>query len=93
MTHGSPFSIIGIEINREMLLAYDRAQNRVVRGARATFEKILRDFDLRFIVKEIRNPRRDHLRKQMKELVDSAKAEIDGSIVVDLARAQAETWG
>lgn len=93
MTSGSPFSMIGLGINKELLLAYDRAQARVLQGARATFEKILKDFDLRFIVKEIRNPQRDHLRKQMKELVDNARAEIDGSIVVDLARAQTESSG
>ncbi|KAL8823400.1 MAG: hypothetical protein Q9191_005893 [Dirinaria sp. TL-2023a] len=93
MSSGSPFSIIGVEVSKDMLLAYDRAQARVLRGARATFEKVLRDFDRRFVVKEIRNPRRDQLRKQMKELVDGAKVEIDGSIVVDLARAQTETSG
>ena len=93
MAQGTLFSMIGQEISKELTLSHTRAKAKVEQGARATFDKIVRDFDLRFIVEEIRDPRRDCLRKQMKELVDSATAEINGPIAMDLARAQTETLG
>lgn len=79
------------EIDADFHRSFDNAQAALAKGARATFEKVLRDFDLRFIVEEIHDPRRDQLRKRMKEFVDEAGAQLNESITMDLARAQAES--
>ena len=55
------------------------------------FDRILRDFDLSFVVEELPNLRRDALRRKMKAFVRDAKAEIDKNIEIELAKAESES--
>ena len=42
-------------------------------------------------MEELPDPRRDDLRRRMKDFVAKAQAELDSTIAVELARAEAES--
>ena len=78
-------------IDKDFGMAFDKAHDEVVEKTRAVFQRVLRDFDMKFKVEEIHNPKRDQLRKQMRELVGEAKVELDTSVAGQLATAMTET--
>lgn len=51
------------------------------------FQKVEQDFDSMFIVEEVPNPKRDALRQEVQRFVSHAKAQIDGPIEIEFAKA------
>ena len=58
------------------------------KGLKKIFDDILRDYDLNFVVVEVPDARRDFLQEQVKQFVKHAKAQADGPITIELAKAK-----
>ena len=91
ISQGKPFNAITRGIKDTFGVVFATQKSTLIRNATEVFDRILRDFDLNFVVKEIKNPQRDQLRREMSAFVAEAKEEIDQNIMVELSRAETET--
>lgn len=65
----------------------EKQEPKLVENVQKIFEKVVRDFDSMFVVEELPNPQRDALRQEVRRFVSHAKAQIDGPMEVEFAKA------
>jgi len=87
MDRGEPFSKICSDIKESMEERLDKQRSLLLNGVKVVFEKILKDFDLMFVVEEVPNPKRDVLRRQVQQFVQHANEKYDGTIIKEFAIA------
>ena len=71
--------------------AFDAKRDVLIGEVRKVFDKILKDFDLKYVVEELPNSDRDELRHEMQKFVLEATAEIDEDIIFKLANAETDS--
>lgn len=65
----------------------EKQQPGLVESVQKIFHKVVQDFDSMFVVKELPSPERDTLRQEIQRFVRHAKAEINGPIEAEFAKA------
>lgn len=91
MSQGKPFQGIAVRIKDAFNDTFSAERAKLVRDVTAVFDRILKDFDLSFVVKEHPNPQRDQLRREMSQFVTEARAELDENIKIELANAETDS--
>ncbi len=93
MEKGEPFSKICSGIKESIEQSLDEQRPILLKTAKSIFDKILKDFDLMFVVEELPDPRRNILRRQVQQFVLSANEKYHGTIVNEFAKAtMGTTW-
>ena len=87
MEKGEPFSKICSGIKESIEQSLDEQRPILLKTAKSIFDKILKDFDLMFVVEDLPDPRRNVLRRQVQQFVLSANEKYHGTIVNEFAKA------
>lgn len=65
----------------------EKQQLGLVQSVQKIFYKMVQDFDSMFVMEELPSPKRDTLRQEIQRFVSDAKAEINGPIEAEFAKA------
>ncbi|MCJ1415401.1 hypothetical protein MMC32_001733 [Xylographa parallela] len=88
ISRGVPFQDIASKVEKAFEDFFEKNRSRFTTKLEKIFDEILEDFDLRFRVQEVHDPRRDELRRQLHEFVVQAKIKMDGPMAEELGRAE-----
>lgn len=87
ISKGEQFSKINPGIKNAIENELETQQPKLVENVQEIFHKVTQDFDSMFVVEELPNPKRDALRLKVQRFVSHAKAQNDGPIEVEFAKA------
>lgn len=85
---GAPFENFFPGLQSMFKDSFTKQSTVLEKGLRKAFDDILQDFDLNFVVVQVPDKKRDCLQEQLKHFVNYAKAQADGPIATELARAK-----
>ena len=87
ISKGEQFSLINPGIEKSFENQLKKQQPKLVESVQKIFDKVVQDFDTMFVMDETPDPQRDALRQEVQRFVSNAKAEINGPIEVEFAKA------
>lgn len=85
------FSQINPGIKTSFDDALEKQQPKLIDNVQNIFNRVVPDFDSMFVVEELPNPKRDALRQEVQRFVSHARAQIDGPIEVEFAKATTDS--